>query len=357
MKSNTYKRFSICIRLFLKRLLNRFSFVLILCLLPILTLGLKYMLNTSDISVRVGLFSEDNGHYAAQIIDKLTTNNEGIVFVEFKSTKEMFNSISTRSYECGYIFPKDFSKNLSDANFEKIIDLYISPGTAIKAISNEYVYSEFFSIHAFYDLIDYIDSRDYFSFSNDKLVDLDSKLKPIYNDYLNGKDTFSFEYITPASATKSTSISLPSYILSSATGIAALFIMLGAFAGTINLYKDSKNGVFNAFPSKTRILYKTADIFSGTILTTISSLLTILISNNFLGFTATILPLILYSIICTIYCYLLYILLPSLRLFLAIIPILIMGSIIFCPLIIDFSVILPIAKTLKWIFPPAYFFI
>ena len=54
--------------------------------------------------------------------------------------------------------------------------------------------------------------------------------------------------------------------------------------------------------------------------------------------------------------YLLYKLLPDVRIFSAVMPILIMGSIIFCPIFIDFSVVLPAVKYLKWGFLPTYFF-
>lgn len=355
MKKSTGNRFQICIRLFIKRLLKKGSFILILCLLPTLSLGLKYLLNDTKISIRIGLYNEDNGSSASYIIDRLTMNAEGISFIEFSSKDEMLDSIRTRSYECGFVFPENFSDLLSDGQTNTLANLYVSPGTAAASIAAEYVFSEIFALYAFEELIDFIDTRTYFSFSSGEIAAFSIRLQPVYHEYLHGDDTFSFEYVTSNNSIKDTSVILPAYILGSATGIAALFILFGAFAGTIHLYRDSRKAIFYAFPSKTRRLCKLADIFSGAVLTAFSGLFTIIICNGFNAIPMAVLRLFLYTIICTLYCYLLYHLLPTVRIFSSIIPILIIGSIIFCPIFIDFSVILPAVKYLKWLFPPTYF--
>lgn len=357
MNKNTYNRFHICIRLFIKRLLNKVSFILILFLLPVLSLGLKYLLNDAGITIRIGLYNEDNGSSAAYIIDRLGKNSEGITFHEFTSKDEMLDSIRTRGYECGFIFTEDFSRQLSKGETREIVDLYVSPGTAADSIAAEYVYSEIFTLYAFEEFMDFIDTRTYFSFSPDELSSLHERLQPIYLEYLNGDKTFSFEYTTPTDSIKDTSVMLPDYILGSASGITALFIMLGAFAGTMHLYRDSRKGIFYAFPSGTRTVCKLADICSGALLTALSGLFTMIICNGLETLPAELFHLLFYTVICTIYCYLLYKVLPTARIFSAVMPILIMGSIIFCPVFIDFSVILPSVKYLKWVFLPSYFFL
>ncbi|MCI8668865.1 MAG: ABC transporter permease [Lachnospiraceae bacterium] len=355
MNKNTYNRFSICLRLFIKRLLNKISFILILCLLPVLSLGLKYLLKDAAITIRAGLYSEDTGPFAEYIIQQLSKNSEGITFREFSSKDEMLDSVRTRTYECGFVFSEDFSLRLSEGDTAETVGLYVSPGTAAGSIAAEYVYSEIFTLYAFEEFMDFIGTRTYLSFSPKELSSLRDRLQPAYTEYLNSDETFSFEYKTPAGSVKDTSVMLPDYILGSASGIAALFIMLGAFAGTLHLYRDSRKGIFHAFPARTRTLCKLADIFSGTFLTALSALVTITICNGVETLPVTLIHLLLYTIICTVYCYLLYKLLPNIRIFSAVMPILIMGSIIFCPILIDFSVVLPEFNYLKWGFLPTYF--
>lgn len=356
MNKNTYNRFCICLRLFIKRLLNKVSFILILCLLPVFSLGLKYLLKDASITIRAGLYNEDTGSSAEHIIQRLSKNPEGITFREFSSKDEMLDSIRTRKYECGFVFSEDFSRRLSEGNTAETVELYVSPGTAAGSIAAEYVYSEIFTLYAFEEFMDFIGSRTYLSFSPREFSSLRERLQPVYTEYLNSDETFSFEYKTPTGTVKDTSVMLPDYILGSASGIAALFIMLGAFAGTVHLYRDSRKGIFYSLPSKTQTLCKLADIFSGAFLTALSAMITITICNGTENLPETMFHLTVYTVICTVYCYLLYKLLPNVRIFSAVMPILIMGSIIFCPVLIDFSVILPAVKYLKWGFLPTYFF-
>lgn len=356
MNKNIYNRCYICLRLFIKRLLNKVSFILILCLLPVLSSGLKYLLKDASITIRVGLYNEDNGSSADHIIRQLGKNAEGITFREFVSKDEMLDSVRTRTYECGFVFSEDFSRRLAEGDTAETVQLYVSPGTAAGSIAAEYVYSEIFTLYAFEEFMDFIGSRTYLSFSPNELSSLRERLQPVYNEYLNSDETFSFEYKTPAGTVKDTSVMLPDYILGSASGIAALFIMLGAFAGTLQLYRDSRNGIFHAFPSGTKTLCKLADIFSGAFLTSLSALVAMTICNGPETLPETLIHLPVYTVICTVYCYLLYKLLPNIRIFSAVMPILIMGSIIFSPVLIDFSVILPAAGYLKWGFLPTYFF-
>ncbi len=315
------------------------------------------MLSNTNIPLRVGLYNEDSGTSASNIIKHLTANIKGVSFIEFSSEDEMLQSIRIRKYDCGFVFPKDFSSNVAERKTKKLIHLYVSPGTTMSSIASEYVFAEVYTQYAFEELMHFIDSRKYFSFDSGELSALRTELSPIYQDYLYGDETFSFEYITPSSTIEDVSAMLPEYILGSTTGIAALFIMLGAFAGTIHLYKDTQKGIFYAFPANARTICKMADIFSGAALTAISALFTIIICNELDALPITLFRLFLYVIVCTVYCYLLYRLLPSLRIFSAIMPILIMGSIVFCSVFVDFSVVLSAVKYLKWLFPPTYFFI
>lgn len=341
----------------MKRLLNKVSFILILCILPFLALGLKSLLNDTNISIRIGLYNEDSGESASLVIERLNANIKGISFTEFSSKDDMLQSIRSKRYDCGFIFPENFSDNVTARKTKNLINLYISPGTTMGSIASEYVFAEVYTLYAFEELVHFIDSRNYFSFDSDELSAINAKLSPIYQKYLYGDETFSFEYITQNNSIDGISDMLPEYILGSTTGIAALFIMLGAFSGTVYLYKDTRKGIFYAFPAKLRTLCKLADIFSGAALTAVSALLTIIVCNELNQLPITLCRLFLYVIICTLYCYLLYRLLPSIRIFSAVMPILIIGSIIFCSIFVDFSVVLPVVKYLKWLFPPTYFFI
>ena len=137
--------------------------------------------------------------------------------------------------------------------------------------------------------------------------------------------------------------------------LVSILIMIGGFIGLLNLCKDSANNLFVRLPYKKRLLYKISDIFSACILTGLSGFASLIIcdfSNNYL---LDLFKIILYCLLCSIFYYMLFILVSNQQILCGFMPIFIIGSIIFSPIIIDFSKFVPFIKYISWLFLPTYF--
>lgn len=349
------KRLLTCNLLFIKRCFKKLSFILLLLAIPVLCLLLKNTAKSGSSSITAGIFIEQESPLALQISNNLTGRYDSVKFELCGDKETLINRVTNGTYECGYVFSEDFDEKLLNKKTKKIVEVYISPKTLTSALTNEYVFSELFVEYAFRELVDYIEMDTVFK--NKDLSDISNTLRPIYDDYVNGDETFSFRYINPKEGSVEDTALFSSYLLLSVKGVIALLIMFAAFIGTLNLYKDNKAGVFYAFKGINKTFAKMSEIFSVTLSAALSGLVTIYACNLSDGFVTEVLRMFVYALICTVYCYVLYKLIPNQYVFSAFIPILILGSIIFCPIFIDVSEILPFVKYISWLFLPKYYFI
>ena len=350
------KQLLICNLLFIKRNLKKFSFILLLISIPLLC----YLLNLSTKgkapnSLKVGLYLMDNSGSAKEIADNLTQNYESVHFELCDDLSVLKRKVVAGTYECGYVFTKDFNEKLAKAKCKHLVTIYASPSTIASGITSEYLFSEFFKDYAYNKMSDYLLSDG--KASPEKTGYSLDELKNNYNYYLNSDETFSFRYVNPSKGEIDTSILLSSFTLASVRGLVALLIMFAAFIGVLNLYKDDQNKIFYSFTGIFKPLAKMAEIFSITLLASVSGLIAVYVCGLGEGIIREILRLLVYSVICSIYFFILYKLIKNRYVFATIIPLLIIGSVIFCPIFFDFSTILPVIKYISYVFVPRYYFL
>lgn len=349
------KKLLLCNWLFMKRGFKKISFMLILVALPILCYFLKSTVKEEGISLKAGIYIESESELTGQIKEHLIHNYESVSFEECATLSELKDKVASNTYECGYVFDKDFEEKLSQNNLDKIVTLYSSPSTFMASLANEYVFSEIFQKYAVNELVEYISSQDIFTIKD--MAALSNELHTMYEGYLNSDDTFTFRYITADNETIDNTSLLSSYVLFSVRGIIALLIMFVSFIGTLNLYKDTKVGIFLSFGKVTGLLCKLSEIFSLTFIAGISGFMSIMLCGLSDGLMQEVSRMLLYVLICTVYCFIIYKIVPSTYAFAALIPVFILGSILFCRIFFDISEVIPIAKYIAWIFLPRYFFI
>lgn len=348
------KKLILCNYLFIKRCFKRVSFILLLLSIPILCVIFKAGIENTKISVKAAVYAENPDELTDRIFNNLSANYESVTFEICTNTDDLKRKVASGYYECGYVFTSDFSTKIYNNQTNHLVTVYKSPSTLTDVLTDEYVFSEVFAEYGFNELAEFIIKQDIFKIND--INSLRSTLRPQYDYYLYGNDTFSFEYINSENKTIDNSSLLSSYVLLSIRGIIALFIMFTAFIGTFNLYKDTAAGIFIAFNRLLRPLCKMSEIFSLTLITGVFCLFGICISGLSDGFTLELFRIISYAIICTLYCFTLYKIIPNSFAFAAIIPVLVLGSIIFCPIFIDITEIIPTAKYIGWLFPPKYYF-
>lgn len=349
------KQLILCNWLFMKRSLKKFSFLGLIFLLPLLSYLFKYTVDRSEISVNVGIVMNDDSKVAKQIEKNLKTKYKSIHFYTCNSIDELKKNVANQNYKCGYVFNRNFSDKLKNRDLNGIVDLYKSPGALIPALSNEYIFSEIFAEYAYQELHYFlVEQKDFKMLDTQEFRD---NLRKNYSSYLDSDDVFAFKFIDyNGDYLKDTSL-IKSYLLFSVNGLISLFIMITAFIGTLNLYHDSKTGIFIAFHGVYKPLAKMSEIFSISVITGLSGYISLFICGLVHNGVTEFFIILLYCFISSIYCFILYRIISKPFIFCAMIPLLVIGSILFCPIFIDTSEIIPAAKYISWLFLPHYYFL
>lgn len=345
-----------CTLLFIKRGFKKISLIALLISMPLLSYYFKSTVNSGEPAVYAGLYVASDDETCERIKENLLKDFGSVSFVLYSSEEKLKQDVISEKLECGYTIPEDFTDRLRTNNFQRIIISYSNPSSFLLPLTNEYIFSEVFTEYAFYELTRFIANEPRFDLDEEDLPKLMEELRPVFEKNLEDDSLFYFEYINPDKEEPVEESGLfTSYVMFSLRGILALIVMFTAFIGTLHLYTDNKNGIFRSFYGIKKVLCQCSEIFSITILGCLSALISLYTGGVSGDFFIEVFHLLCYALLCTIYCYVLFRIIPGKFGFAALIPVMILGSIIFCPIFFDFAEIIPQIKYVGYAFLPHYF--
>ena len=344
--------------LLIKRCFGKISFILLMFGMVLLCFVLKeHISDESGYQIRIGVYYDEQNKIADRIFHAVCNKYRTTTFEKCDDLEEMKEKIIQGTYDSGFKFSDHFDERFQRESFEGIITSYVSPSSTTYLMAKEYLFSEVFYEHAFSLMIRYIRSDDVFKHLD--LSTIETELRPIYEDYYFSDKTFAFEYITPENTHLKTDRFFTSLTMTSVKGIIALFILFAAIIGTLNIYKDDSNKVFYAFHYPFKALSKMTEIYTTTLIASLFGMIAIQLCGISDGWQIELVRLLFYTLICTLYFFVFFRIAKNQYVFAAIIPLLVLGSIIFCPIFLDMTEILPFPffQKLGWLFAPKYYFI
>lgn len=273
---------------------------------------------------------------------------EGLyTFYLCSSEQEVYDAVAANQAECGYIFPDDLYEELLDNNIEELVTTVASPSTTMLPVINETVYSMIFEELALDALKQYLTEDSAVSEGYGILFD-NKDIEEAYNRYLLGDSVFHFEY---NGRPEDYHLMVSSALLSPIRGLLSILMLLSAFSGAVSYYKLSENPVFHRM--KVRII----SIIVPVLYTLPVMLLCILFGHLSTGLFKELLMLILYGTACILGTLLLTLCIKKRVIFISILPILTLACLIFTPVFIDISVLVPALKPLSYVLLPYYYLI
>ncbi len=297
--------------------------------------------------IKTGIFAEDEA--GERLFSKLQ-EEEGIFdFSLYDDQEEMLRQIENGSLECGFVLPEGFYENLEQGKMMRQIVLYYSPASSAHKISYEVIFGHLFELLSDHVLSDYVEYTKEAGISGqeetEKLLEEILEKNEYYSQ--NGS-TFSFLYeqigkegeqeVQPLNIVK---------------GCIAVMVFLMSLLGLADSYESK--AILGGLPkSRQREVRETALNISilGSIL--LGGILLIL-SGRGEGFKKEVLGLMVYFVILEIYIRLLKLIIKTSEAVYGLIPILILGSLIFCPVFIQIKSYLPIAELIEKLFPVSYY--
>ena len=332
MKSLNLHRYFI---LSIKRTLKKPFILVLLCLLPLITFLFTHA-NTTEKELYVGVYTDAPSGFSYMLTEKLA-NRDGIYhFYIVSSAKQLYQDVASGYAECGYIFPAQLLDNLNQGKKKNLVDLITSSSTTMSKITNEIVYSELFEEYSLCILETYL--------SNDSPLEnvTTAEIEALYREYLSNGSTFAFDIIEAYKDYSTLSTNITQHAV---TGIIGILILLGGFSGLFQYATDHQNMLYANLPFAQTKMIAFIQILCPLVLFSLTGGLCLFQIGYFTGI-GSLIQYLLYILLTLILCLLLYPLLRFRMMLVCLLPLYLLGCLIFTPIFIDISVYLP---NLRWI--------
>lgn len=334
-----------------KRLFKNIILIILLCSLPFAALLNNLLSDTNESSIKIGVCYECDDQLADNL-RKALDNENAYDFIEYDDLEEMKNQVALGNLECAYRFPKKLSENFKKEKFKNSVDAFISPMSTMYVSIDETIFAGMFRILNYDVMKNIIDAEDStLAGNNDALEYLYQK----YDEYCESDDVFHIVVETISGSrltdegTSNTVVTFPM------RGMLSILIALSAMMGTIMWINDKNNRIFsshsNGFLWASRILY----ILLPALAFVVVSEATLMLSGTSYGIAKELLLSLRYILILIVFCNICISLFKKSEIIMAFIPIIVLGSLIFCPIFINLSAIIPAVDVLSKILLPTYF--
>lgn len=138
-------------------------------------------------------------------------------------------------------------------------------------------------------------------------------------------------------------------------GMVSVLILISGLFGAVKWFEDEKRGLYSSFNSIEKVVIGFISILAPALLMALSGLAAIYLSNSYTIMSVEIVAIGLYVLLVSGFSYVLKLLVRSGTDICAILPVLIIGSLIFCPVFIDASKFINFIYYINKLFPSFYY--
>lgn len=330
-----------------KRLLKKPLFLLALFLIPLFVLSMRFSLQSEDAILRVALYTPetDKTQMEQQIIQKLLdSSNRSVHFYRCNSKEELIHDVKSSRASSGYLIPAHLEEKLKqhEQKEEPIIYSYRHADAITTKIIDEIIYSNLYSSYSYDILSEFIHQK--------SGTPSDERLQELYRHYQDGYSFIQFEY-EDGSQNKILQSRDANYMMLPVRGMTAILILLTGMIGTLFWYEDERNKLFIRLTASKKPVISLLYLAIPCLMAGIAGIIAIFLTGFASSLWLEVPAMLLFLISIVAFCDLLRSLLPKLELFLAAIPISLIGSLVLCPVFVDLTTSLSWLKPLRRLTP------
>ncbi len=342
-----------------KRYLKRLSFLVILLLFPLGSLAFQKAEQANGQEIRIAVFAENHqenklGSRLAQALEAYGGSGGMFRFYLSGSQEQVKADVASRRAECGYVIYDELEKKLDTKKFKRCIAVVTAPSTVAAQLSTETVFSVLMENYDRMLLTEYVAEDQLFEPLDlqDRRTGAAEEAGKLYDEYQDNGSTFSFDYKVMAAAGKAEdqeSSLLP------VRGLMAVYVFITGLYGAVTLCQDEKRGLFLPLSHRLALPCRGASLAAPVALSMACGLLALWLSGvmgNPLREAALLLG---YGAAVTAFAGLLKWIFRSEAVLCCLIPFFIIGSLVFCPVFLDTSRLLPEIGKLGRLFLPYYY--
>lgn len=335
------------ILLTIKQTIKKPAIIVLLLIMPILAVLIKHIMPTAseDLHITALYYLDADNDKAQELYDALEDYDGLFVFEPASSERELISAVDRGQAECGYIIDSDIYEKMAKHKYRDSIEVVVSDSTTLMPVINETLYAIIFPTATKTDVTSYLENDSAVaSYYND--IFTTNTIDELYDMYFTNGSTFQFEY---SDEPDDYTFTKESILLSPLRGILALLILIAGFSGGLAYYREAENPVFAL--KRVRFTFIMVPI----ILLSISTVISLIIGGIFENLLTELSALLLYDFLCIIICFILSLIIKKGSLYAGILPVIILGCLVFTPIIIDLEGLIPILDKLSYIWPTKYY--
>jgi len=343
-------RYLIVTWLFIKRLIKNPAFICMIIIMPLLITMFNKVDTKEEKRILVGIYHEE-GDLSKLICENLKDKDGYIKFLVYDNKAEMIEAVETKKLECAYIFPIDFKERLDNYKIKRCITCIESPSTILSSLSDEVVFAGIIREYGRNIAVDFAKENNIVGDGTNNNEDIAKN----YERFNTPGKTFSIDYKyieTDGVNSEEIKDKTTTYAIH---GIVSVLILISGLFGAVKWFEDEKRGLYSSFNSEAKVMIGFISILAPTVLMALSGIATIYLSNTYTYMSREFIDMGLYVLLVCGFSYLLKLIVKSGTDICVILPVVTIGSLIFCPVFIDISNFILFISWINKLFPTFYY--
>lgn len=333
-------------RVLWKQYFIKFRIWIILLLFGAVVIRIASQINPSGEEyqgIRIGVCAVDEK--GRELFDELQAEKGIFRFQGYSDEQEMIRQIENGTLECGYVLPEGFYDNLLRGKTARQITLYYSPASSAHKISYEVVFADLFEILSEDILKEYLKEIGYAGAELDKAKE---RLLALNTQYAGDGSTFQFVYETTGDQVDTKPENLNT--LRGCIGVMIFFMSLLGLGNCL----EQKN-TWKAIPGNAGKRLKSGSVHVAICGSILIGGMCLWLSQAGSTPLKEVEGLLLYFVVLEIYIRVISLFIKSRKALYGLLPVVILGCCLFCPVFIRIERYLPGAEWISGLFPVTYY--
>ncbi|MCI5509876.1 MAG: hypothetical protein SOW34_08635 [Oliverpabstia sp.] len=313
-----------------KRFLKKYIYPCLLLMLPLLVLGIRAAAKQDGGVLRVVLCASEGSETEKTTVKSLMEKNGVIQYQWMEGEESACQTVRSGDADCAWIFPDQIQtavREYLNGERESVLSVYVREDNIPNKLAREQLYGVLYPVISYEITRQFVDKQD--MFSNMDIGTLENNLQRLYeNNQVNGS-IFRFAYLD--GSTINNADEKMNYMTAPLRGLLSLLVLLSAMAVTMFYIQDDEEKLYVWMPIRHRQLFPWLYIVTGTLPTGFAACIALRLSGTFTSWGKELLLMFLYVISIAGFCNLLRRICRKKWNFGAVIPIILLVSLVLCP--------------------------
>lgn len=301
---------------------------------------------------RVGIVASERDDISGRVLKQLLNGKYSVEFYRSPDYQSLKEDVRSGRAECGYIFDNNLTEKYSRKKYDNTILQLNNSSDFVSSMAREIVFAALFSVYAKDMAVDYVKLSPIFEGYKERAV---QEVSDSYDAYLGGTITFHMKFSTLNGADNERAVPVSDQSDSfQVRGILGILVYLAGLFGCVQWKMDEEKGVFLTLPYSFRIASRPLYAMIPTVLFALSAELTMIISHS-AKYPSELWKMLVYAVAVILFSWLMNILIPSTKAMVSIIPVLLIASMVLCPIFINVLTTIPEARFIARLLLPYYY--